>query len=72
MILDLHGVKHQDVSGKFDTFIWEAMKQKVVEVSVITGNSTSMQKMVRSCIADYGFTILPFEENMGTIKIQIN
>ncbi len=71
MTLDLHGVKHQDVSGKFDTFIWEAMKQKKVEVSVITGNSTSMQKMVRSCITEYGFSILPFEENMGTIKIAI-
>ena len=35
MTLDLHGIKHQDVTGKFDTFIWEAMKQKVVEVSVI-------------------------------------
>ncbi len=71
MILDLHGVKHQDVSYKFDTFIWEAIKKKLVEVSIITGNSTSMKKMVTKCVDDYGFTILPFEENMGTIKISL-
>lgn len=71
MILDLHGVKHQDVSYKFDTFIWEAMKQNLVEVSIITGNSSSMQRMVIKCIGEYGFTILPFQENMGTIKISL-
>lgn len=72
MILDLHGVKHQDVTVKFDTFIWEAIQAKVVEVSIITGNSLSMQTITRKCISEYGFTILPFEENMGTIKININ
>lgn len=71
MVLDLHGVKHQDVSIKFDTFIWEAMKQRKVEVSIITGNSLSMQKIVKKCISEYGFEILPFEENLGTIKISI-
>lgn len=71
MVLDLHGVKHQDVTGVFDTFIWEAMQNNEVEVSVITGNSFSMKKRVQECIAEYGFTILPFEENMGTIKVAI-
>lgn len=71
MVLDLHGVKHQDVTGVFDTFVWEAMKNKEVEISVITGNSTSMKKKVQECIEEYGFSILPFEQNMGTIKIAI-
>lgn len=71
MILDLHGVKHQDVRVKFDTFIYEAMKAKVSEVNIITGNSYSMQTQTRVCISEYGFTILPFEENGGTIKISI-
>lgn len=71
MILDLHGVKHQNVSYVFDTFIWDAMRNKKVEVTVITGNSISMKKKILECIADYGFTIIPFEQNMGTIKIGI-
>lgn len=72
MVLDLHGIKHQNVTYAFDTFIWEAMLNKEVEVSVITGNSTSMKNKVKECVAEYGFTILPFEQNMGTIKIKIN
>lgn len=69
MVLDLHGTKHQDVSAKFDTFIWEAMQNNEVEVSVITGNSTSMHKIVRELMVEYGLSIVPFEQNMGTIKI---
>lgn len=71
MVLDLHGIKHQDVTGKFDTFIWEAIRKNITEVDIITGNSKSMKDMVNKCIGEYGFTVLPFEPNMGTIKISI-
>lgn len=71
MTLDLHGTKHQDVRGVFDTFMFTAMQSDTVEVTIITGNSTSMKKITTECIEEYGFTILPFEPNMGSIKIAI-
>lgn len=71
MILDLHGVKHQDVRGVFDTFMFSAMQTDTVEVTIVTGNSISMKKITQECIDEYGFTLLPFEPNMGSIKIAI-
>jgi|TARA_R110000782_G_scaffold144871_4_gene237725 DNA-nicking Smr family endonuclease len=56
MKLDLHGVKHQDVTEKLDTFIWEAMQVNVDQVEIITGKSFEMQKIVKHCLSEYGLT----------------
>lgn len=56
MILDLHGVKHQEVTAKLDTFIWEAMQAKVDQVEIITGKSSEMQTLVKGCLSEYGLT----------------
>ena len=45
-ILDLHGVKHSDVQGMFDGFIYENMKSGKKEFEVITGISEQMKRIV--------------------------
>jgi len=52
-ILDLHGVKYVDVPREIDKFIWENIQQDTVEIEFITGNSSSMDKIVRECISEY-------------------
>lgn len=43
-ILDLHGVKHEDVPKLVDQFLWKNMKVKSSEVKIITGISNNMKK----------------------------
>ena len=51
--LDLHGIKHSEVQGLLDHFIWENMKNNQKEIEVITGQSEHMKKIVKDCVEDY-------------------
>lgn len=53
MTLDLHGIKHHDVSRKLDEFIWETMQKKKTQAVIITGKSTPMKSIVKDCLKDY-------------------
>lgn len=53
MRLDLHGVKHHEVSRKVDEFIWETMQKKKTQAVIITGKSTPMKQLVKDCLKDY-------------------
>lgn len=70
-IIDLHGVKHEDVGTKLDYFIWESMKQKLSAIKVITGNSNEMKKIVFEIANEYGFSIDDSFSNSGSLIITL-
>ena len=51
--LDLHGLKHQEVSNIVENFILE--KQYDLPVLIITGNSIRMKKIVINVLKEYNF-----------------
>ncbi len=68
MKLDLHNVKHEDVTREIDKFLWTCMSKKVTQVEIITGNSSIMRELVHSCITQYGFVPNPhFIKNTSLI-----
>lgn len=71
MILDLHGVKHENVQRQIDVFIWENMQKKVSQIKIVTGNSAPMKSIVSECLVEYGLS--PREEllNSGTLIIDL-
>jgi DNA-nicking Smr family endonuclease len=65
MRIDLHGVKHEDVTRTVDEFIWTCMQSGVSQGTIITGNSHLMKQIVVSCLAEHGLTPNNFFYNMG-------
>jgi len=69
--IDLHGVKHEDVSKLLDTFFWEHMQKKTSCVRVITGNSSKMKELVDELIAEYGFDVDEELLNSGALIVTL-
>jgi DNA-nicking Smr family endonuclease len=69
MKLDLHGVKHENVSNEVDRFIWEAMQRNAHQVEIVTGNSEQMKNIVRDCVSDYGFKCGEGLVNWGALTV---
>jgi DNA-nicking Smr family endonuclease len=66
--IDLHGVKHQDVSRVLDEFLWSQMQTKATEVQIVSGNSLKMKNIVKNTLLDYDF---PSEEEFGNSGVLI-
>lgn len=71
MRIDLHGVKHQDVQRKLDVFFWECMQKKINQVEVITGISPRMKEIVKEVCSDYGFDVIEFSFNPGSLTVDL-
>ncbi len=71
MKLDLHGVKHENVTREIDNFLWECMNKKVTQIEIITGNSSIMRELVDSCISEYGFSVNPHFTREGSILVDL-
>ena len=69
--IDLHGVKHEDVSRLLDSFLWQNMQKKIKEVRVITGNSDEMKRIDRETLSDYGFASEEEYFNSGALIVRI-
>jgi DNA-nicking Smr family endonuclease len=54
--LDLHGVRHNEVSRKLDIFLGEHLTKGSNEVIIIIGHSDQMKKIVDNVLVDYGLT----------------
>ena len=67
--IDLHGIKHEDVGGLLDSFIWENMKHNASAIKVITGNSDEMRKIVYDIANEYGFSVDDSWTNSATLII---
>ncbi len=68
MELDLHGVKHEDVTRILDQFIWEHMN-KSNGIKIITGNSPKMKELVKEVASEYGFVAMESFGNSASMKI---
>lgn len=70
-LLDLHGVRHEDVQLVLDQFIYHNMKRKSQRVYVITGNSVDMKRIVTKVANEYGFTAVENMFNQSEIIIDL-
>lgn len=51
--LDLHGVRHADVSRKVDMFLTETINSELEYLYIVTGVSNDMKQIVIETIQDY-------------------
>jgi|LauGreDrversion4_2_1035121.scaffolds.fasta_scaffold339707_3 DNA-nicking Smr family endonuclease len=70
-VIDLHGIKHSDVSRVLDEFIWEGMKKKEKVVEVITGKSDQMKRIVTELTSEYNLDCYEDSKNEGKIIIKL-
>jgi len=68
--LDLHGLKHEYVYKTVDQFIGSHIIKNSSEISIITGRSIKMKKIVSEILTDYHIT--PQEEFANPGKLIIN
>ena len=68
--LDLHGLKHEHVYRIVDQFIGGHIIKRTSEISIITGRSIKMKKIVSEILTDYHIT--PQEEFANPGKLIIN
>ncbi len=69
--LDLHGVKHADVSRLMDQFLWEQMNKKTREVEIITGISNAMIEIVIKNLKEYDFVYNEAWNNPGKFIVRL-
>jgi hypothetical protein len=71
MKLDLHGIRHIEVSSKIDSFLWEAIQRNAPSVEIVTGNSQRMKDIVFDCVDDYGFVCTEGFMNWGALIVTL-
>jgi len=57
MKLDLHGIKHANVSKELDSFLYEHLQTKNLQVEIVTGKSSAMKNIVKNLLVDYGLEV---------------
>ena len=69
--LDLHGIKHRNVTNMVDTFIRQNNNNFPVEI--ITGNSLDMQNIIKRIVKSHGMRMEPVSHiNLGSYIINNN
>ncbi len=71
MKIDLHGIKHENVSRHLDVFFWEMMQKGVSQVEVITGISNRMKELVKETCKDYNFEVVENKINIGSVFVKL-
>ena len=71
MKIDLHGIKHENVSRQLDIFFWEMMQKNVSQVEVVTGISNRMKEIVRETCKDYKFEVIENTINIGSVFVKL-
>lgn len=70
--IDLHGIKHEFVPRRLDTFFWEMMQRNEIEIEVITGISCRMKEIVKETCDDYNFVVTQHPTNIGCVIVKLN
>jgi len=52
--LDLHGIRHDEVSRVLETFLYEEMQKASKECEIITGMSSRMKEIVGEIVKEHG------------------
>ena len=71
IVLDLHGVKHKDVSQKVDKFIGYHLLEGTPSISIITGHSKEMKNHVSRVLDDYEMYSQESILNPGKITVDL-
>ena len=69
--LDLHGLKHEYVYKTVDQFIGNHIIKRTSEISIITGRSIQMKKIVSEILTDYHITSQEEFANPGKLIISL-
>ncbi len=69
--IDLHGIKHEDVTRTLDKFLWEMMCKNKSIIEVVTGISDRMKDIVRDVCRDYNFIVDEHPTNIGCLIVRI-
>jgi DNA-nicking Smr family endonuclease len=69
--LDLHGIRHCDVSRLIDDHIYSGIRKSYRHVEIITGNSPIMKSIVRECLKDYDMEAREEILNTGTLIVDL-
>lgn len=69
--LDLHGIKHADVTKKMDDFLYQMINKKVNEAYVVTGHSTQMKKIVSEVLEEYNINATEDFLNKGMLVLDL-
>ena len=69
--LDLHGVRHADVSGEVDRFLSANLSAHSKEVTIVTGNSEKMKAEVRRVLAEYNLQGVEGFFNKGELRVDL-
>jgi DNA-nicking Smr family endonuclease len=70
--LDLHGVRHKDVSRKIDTFIGDHLLNGTSTIFIMTGRSPDMKKIVDKTLGDYQMTSIEHINNPGIVTVSLS
>jgi len=69
--LDLHGLKHAEVTRVVDQFLWDQIQKKSTEVEIVTGISDQMKLIVIETVKDYQFSYNEEWNNPGKLIIKL-
>jgi hypothetical protein len=69
--IDLHGIKHENVSRNLDVFFWEMMQKGIGSAEVITGISEKMKQIVFDTCKDYKFEVIENPLNRGSLFVNL-
>lgn len=69
--LDLHGLKHGEVTRVVDQFLWDQIQKKSTEVEIVTGISDQMKLIVIETVKDYQFSYDEEWNNPGKLIIKL-
>ena len=69
--IDLHGVKHEQVSNLLDRFIWDAMRRGLTSIDIITGNSEAMKTIVKDVLSEYELVAENSITNTGMLLVNL-
>ncbi len=69
--LDLHGVRHGEVSRKIDKFLGEHLLKGTTTINIITGHSTEMKRIVTTTLKDYNLSGESRFFNDGSLLIKL-
>lgn len=69
--LDLHGLKHCEVTRVVDQFLWDQIQKKSTEVEIVTGISDQMKLIVIETVKDYQFSYDEEWNNPGKLIIKL-
>jgi DNA-nicking Smr family endonuclease len=69
--IDLHGIKHENVTKLLDSFLYEHLTKRTDYITIITGNSDKMKELVLSILKEYNLSGTESMNNSGSLHVSL-